>query len=89
MSAQHHTTEVFSAYEGRKMVDGDDGASLAHTFRVDLDGGFGERSVDVVNGDRVVRVGGATVSAEKGGHPRIAYSQETSTTTDNRLDSPA
>ena len=39
------------------MVDGDDSTSLSDSLGVNLNGWFGERSVDVVNWDRVVWVG--------------------------------
>jgi hypothetical protein len=41
------------------MINRDDGTSLSDALGIDFDGGLGERSVDVVDGDRVVRVGGA------------------------------
>lgn len=41
------------------MINGDDCTSLSDALGVDLDGGLGEGSVDVVDWDRVVGVGGA------------------------------
>jgi hypothetical protein len=49
-----------STYEGREMINGDDGTSLSDALGVNLDGGFRERGVDVVDRDRVVGVGCAT-----------------------------
>ena len=49
-----------SAYEGGEVIDRDDGASFPDALRIDLDGWFGEGSVDIVNRDRIVRVGGAS-----------------------------
>ena len=46
------------------MVDGNDGAALAYAVRVDVDGGGGEGGVDRVDGDGVVRVGGAVNVSE-------------------------
>ena len=43
------------------MIDRDNGASLANTFGVDLDGRRRERCVDVVDRNRIVRIGGATI----------------------------
>jgi hypothetical protein len=48
-----------ATYKGGEVVNRDDGASLSNALGVDLDGGLGEGGVDVVNGDRVVRVGSA------------------------------
>jgi hypothetical protein len=45
-------------YQGRKMIDRDDCTSLSDSLGVDLDGWFGEGGVDVVNGNRIVGVGG-------------------------------
>jgi hypothetical protein len=52
-------------YQGRKMIDGDDCTSLSDSLGVHLDGWFGERSVDVVNWDRIVGVGSATHQLER------------------------
>lgn len=49
----------FTGEEGGKVVDGDDGTSLADSLGVDLDGGGGEGGVDRVDGDGVMRVGRA------------------------------
>ena len=42
------------------MIDGDDCTSLSYALGINLDGWFGERSIDVVNWNRVVGVGSAT-----------------------------
>jgi hypothetical protein len=46
-------------YESREMIDRDDGTSLSDALGVDFYGGLGERGVDVVDRNRVVRVCGA------------------------------
>lgn len=48
------------AHQSREVVDRNDCASLADALGVHLDGGLGERGVDIVDGDGVVRVGGTT-----------------------------
>ena len=50
--------------ERGEVVDGNDGAALAYAVRVDVDGGGGEGGVDRVDGDGVVRVGGAVNVSE-------------------------
>ena len=45
------------------MVDGNDGTAFTDAVCVDVDGGFGEGGVDAVDGDGVVRVGGAVMLA--------------------------
>lgn len=50
-------------HQGREVIDRDDGTSLANALGINLDSRLGEGGVDVVNGDRVVRVGGARVLA--------------------------
>jgi hypothetical protein len=42
------------------VVDRDDGTSLSDALGVDIDGGFRESGVDIVDGNRVVRVGSAS-----------------------------
>jgi hypothetical protein len=70
------------------MINGDDGTSLSDPLGVDFDGGFGERGVDVVDGDRVVGVGSAANQLDLTNWGN-AYSHETSTTTASRRLSPA
>jgi len=39
------------------MIDRDDCTSLSYALGIDLNGWFGERSIDVVNWNRIVGVG--------------------------------
>lgn len=50
------------------MIDRNDGTSLSDALGIHLDGGLGERGVDIVNGDRVVRVC-------RTGHQHVSWDQ--------------
>lgn len=50
-------------YKSRQMINRNDGTPLPDALGVHLDGRFGEGRIDAVDGNRVVGVGGAVVSA--------------------------
>ena len=54
------------------MIDGDDCTSLSDSLGVNLHGWFGERSVDVVNWNRIVGVGSTTHQLRLGQQRRLS-----------------
>lgn len=62
VSCAHNYERSEEAYKSWQVVDGDDGAPLSDALGVDLDGRLGERGVDVVDGNGVVRVRCAAMS---------------------------